>query len=208
MKVHNPIGSKERLFEMFGHLSEMESPETKQILNVAIEKLSQGALKAEQGGSVEAKMLDNYVGINGYDRDRNMYNFNFKMLGHEGDQDGVEMINDVILERFYYQNPQGGKVIELEENQLQEFNDEHGAKLFDIIEEYIDVTPPVEPNGSEEEMGTQEVEMDETMEKKIDSQPYGGSKQEYQDGMGYGDEKPVNPKLRVNEYRKNDKDFV
>jgi len=101
MKVHNPIGSKERLFEMFGHLSEMESPETKQILNVAIEKLSQGALKAEQGGSVEAKMLDNYVGINGYDRDRNMYNFNFKMLGHEGDQDGVEMINDVIFCLLY-----------------------------------------------------------------------------------------------------------
>lgn len=33
--------------------------------------------------------------------------------------------------------------------------------------------------------------------KKEDSQPFGGSKQKYQDGMGYGDEKPVNPELRV-----------
>lgn len=33
--------------------------------------------------------------------------------------------------------------------------------------------------------------------KKQDSQPYGGSKHKYQDGMGYGDEKPVNPELRV-----------
>jgi hypothetical protein len=33
--------------------------------------------------------------------------------------------------------------------------------------------------------------------KKEDSQPFGGSKEKYQDGMGYGDEKPVNPNLRV-----------
>ena len=35
------------------------------------------------------------------------------------------------------------------------------------------------------------------IQKKEDSQPFGGSKQKYQDGMGYGDEKPVNPELRV-----------
>lgn len=197
MKVHNQSGSKERLFEMFGGVAKVKinegvvSPAVKQILAVAFEKLKSGALKAEQGGSVEAKMLDNYVGINGYDRDRNMYNFNFKITGEEGDQDGVEMVNDVYLERFYYQNPRGIKVVELDENELKEFNDEHGADLFDAIEEYIDIQPKETPDD------TVEVDMDENIEKKPDSDPFGGARQEYQDGMGYGDEKPVNPKLRV-----------
>jgi len=197
MKVHNPSGSKERLFEMFGAVAKvkinegMVSPAVKQILTVAFEKLKSGALKAEQGGSVEAKMLDNYVGINGYDRDRNMYNFNFKITGEEGDQDGVEMVNDVYLEKFYYQNPRGIKMVELDENELQEFNQEHGTDLFDAIEEYIDIQPKETPDD------TVEVDMDENIEVKPDSDPFGGARQKYQDGMGYGDEKPVNPKLRV-----------
>lgn len=222
MNVHNKPGSKERLFEMFGTVAKVQinegvmTPEIKQTLEIALEKLKLGALKAEQGGSVEAKMLDNYVGINGYDRDRNMYNFNFKITGEEGEQDGVEMINDVYLERFYYQNPRGIKVVELEENELQEFNKEHGAEMYDAIEEYIDITPKETSAGSEEEIDVQEPEVEESIDKKPESDPYGGARQEYQDGKGYGDEKPVNPKLRVKapeldkfvrEYEEEEEDF-
>jgi hypothetical protein len=199
MEMYNKPGTKERLFEMMNgvnktQINEMVTPETNQIVSMAFEKLRSGALRADKGGSDKSIMqvLDDatYVGINGYDKEGNMYNFNFKITGTEGDQDGVTNVNDVILEKFFYQNPQGQKVVELDQNDLSQFNSANSSKFYDVVDKYVDI----DIQTADEMEG-----MDETIniEIKPDSQPFGGSKEEFQDGSGYVDEKPPNPELRV-----------
>jgi hypothetical protein len=190
MNIKGKNGSKDRLFEMMQGVTRENIHENSwqenlnNTLETAFEKLKTDALTMKQGGSYTSKIQStddtSYIGINGYDSEGNMYNFNFRIEATEGDQEGVGYVNDVILEKFYYQNPQGEKVYDVNEDDLKQFNQQHGAKLYDVIEKYIDSN-----------------ELDENINKKEDSQPYGGSKQKYQDGMGYGDEKPVNSKLRT-----------
>jgi len=190
MNIKGKNGSKNRLFEMMQGVTKENIHENSwqeglnNTLKTAFEKLKTDALTMKQGGSYTSKIQStddtSYIGINGYDSEGNMYNFNFRIEATEGEQDGVGYVNDVVLERFYYQNPQGEKVFDVNEDDLKEFNQQYGAELYDVVEKYIDSN-----------------ELDETINKKEDSQPYGGSKQKYQDGMGYGDEKPVNSKLRT-----------
>ena len=200
MEMYNKPGSKKRLVEMMQGVNKVKINEdfgetqtlnVDDILNTAIVKLSSGALDIEKGGTNRSVMQTingaSYVGINGYDRDKNMYNFNFKITGSEDDQDGVFNIENVILERFYFQNPDGNKVIELDENELRDFNNKTTTDLYDIIEKYIDVD--IKPGEEFDELN----EGDEN----IGSQPYGGSNETFQTGESYVDEKPINPKLRV-----------
>jgi len=199
MEIYNKPGSKERLFEMMNgvnktQINEMVTPETNQIVSMAFEKLRSGALRADKGGSDKSVMqaLDDatYVGINGTDKEGNVYNFNFKITGTEGDQDGVTNVNDIILEKFFYQNNQGQKLVDLDQNDLSQFNSANSSKFFDVVDKYVDI---------DIQTGDEMEGMDETIniEIKPDSQPFGGSKEEFQDGSGYADEKPTNPELRV-----------
>jgi hypothetical protein len=173
---------------------EMETTDTQQILNTAFQKLKSGALEMDQGGSHSSASQSindkTYVGINGFDSQKNMYNFNFEVIGSETDQDGVLNIVDVELERFYYQDSGGMQKIELDQDDLREFNQKHDSgELYDAIEKYIDVD--IEASDDLTEV------FNWSIDKKEESDPFGGARQKYQDGMGYGDEKPVNPELRV-----------
>lgn len=195
MNIKGKAGSKERLLEMMQGVNKVTINESawqdrlNDTVNDAFKKLKSGALKLNQGGSNKATMQtvgdQSYIGVNGYDAQGNMYNFNFRIEATEGDQDGVGFVNDVVLEEFSYTNPQGQKVFDVNEDDLRDFNKQHGPELYDAIEDYIDMDTQ-----AGEELG-------ETIEKKKESDPYGGSSQDYQDHMGYGDEKPVNPKLRT-----------
>lgn len=199
MRIHNTPGSKERLYEMMSNVNKVKLNENSwqknlnQTLSTAIDKLKSGALKIEQGGSNKTTMqtIDDtiYVGINGYDSNKNMYNFNFKINTTEGDQDDVYNVQDVELEKFYYQNPQGEKVFDVNEDDLIDFNRQHGSELYDIIEKYVDVD--IQPGEEYDEMS------ESKFENKKHSEPFGHDKSKYQDGSGYVDEKPVNSKLRV-----------
>jgi len=195
MNIKGKAGSKERLFEMMQGVNRTKlnenywKDELNETLNYAYEKLKSGALKIGQGGSNSAVLQTvgdtSYIGINGYDDEGNRYNFNFRIEGTEGGQDGEVTVQNVVLEKFYHEDPNGRKVFDVNEDDLTEFNKQHGSELYDVIEKYIDT----EPEGNEE--------LGETIEKKKESDPYGGSSQDYQDSMGYGDEKPVNPNLRT-----------
>lgn len=195
MNIKGKAGSKERLLEMMQGVNKVtinESAWQERLNNTvsdAFQKLKSGALKIDQGGSNRAIMQSvddkSYVGINGYDAQGNAYNFNFRIEATEGDQDGVGYVNDVVLEEFSYTNPQGQKVFDVNEDDLRDFNNQHGSELYDVIEGYMD---------TDTQAGE---ELDEEIKKKEESDPYGGSSQDYQDHMGYGDEKPVNSKLRV-----------
>lgn len=198
MRIYNKSGSKERLLEMMKGVNKIKLNEEtfgdslSNTLEEALQKLKSGALNMEQGGSYRSGMQTVndtiYVGINGYDRNKNMYNFNFKITGTEDDIDGVTNVQDVILEKFYYQNPQGQKVFDVNEDDLVNFNAKHGSELYDVIEKYIDVD--IKPGEEFDKMG-------EDVEKKENSYPYNQPRDKFQDDMGYGDEKPVNSKLRV-----------
>lgn len=256
MRVNSSPGSKERLFEMMSGVNKVKLNENSwqeglsQTLNVAFDKLKSGALKPEQGGTFSSSMQTindiTYVGINGYDREKNMYNFNFKINAVETGQDDVLNIQDVELEKFSYHNSQGEKVFDVNEDDLTEFNSQHSGELYDVVEQYIDLDPAKSNVGeayedyntpednklqnkysgnwspediekakekysksgintgnlSDEEfetmMGDYETSLRESkVENKEQSEPFGGSGQDYQDGSGYVDEKPVNSKLRV-----------
>lgn len=188
MEVFKKRGSKERLLEMMQGVNKVKININESILDDGILEKGLEHLKRNTLKSIKTVMQNiddaSYVGINGYDSENNMYNFNFKIIGSESEQDNVYNVQDVILENFYYQNNQGKKIADYDEEDLSDFNKRHGSELYDIIDNYM---------GYE----TNPKEVDENVDKKEDSQPFGGSKQEYQDGMGYGDEKPVNAKLRV-----------
>ena len=170
MKIYNKIGSKERLFEMMQgvnkvKLNENRDQELNNTLMTAIQKLKSGALRVDQGGTNKTALQTvndaSYVGINGYDAEKNMYNFNFKITGMEGDQDGVFNIDDVILEKFYFQNPQGEKVFDVDENQLVDFNKQYGSQLYDIVEKYVG--EDLQPAGEfDEESETLQEDVDDT----------------------------------------------
>lgn len=217
MEVFKKRGTKERLVEMMQAVNKINLTENTQYGQHALYKTTTGSQSGPWGKKYNSNLNEelsptinhvfealemlksvglrdektvmqntddgSYVGINGFDDKGNMYNFNFKLVGSEGDQEGVLNLNDVILEKFYFKSADNNSVIDLDENDLNEVNEKYGPELYDVVEKYID--------------NDQDKEIDENIEKKIDSQPFGGSKNKYQDGSGYGDEKPVNPKLRV-----------
>lgn len=194
MNIKGKAGSKQRLFEMMQGVNKTNlnenywKDELFNILKQGIDILKSNSLK---NYSSNLQTIDevSYIGINGYDSEGNMYNFNFKINAVEGDQEGVGKIQDVVLENFYFKNKNGETVFDVNEDDLIEFNKQYGSELYDIIEKYID--------GGEIAQDKSDEELDETIENKEDSQPYGGSKEKYQDGSGYVDEKPVNSKTRT-----------
>ncbi len=199
MKYYEKYGSKERLFEMMSRvnkvtINEEATPEEMKVLEDAYEKLKRGALNIRQGGE-RATVLQNteegsFVEIGGRDASNNEYLFNFKIEGDEMGQDDTFQIEDVEVIKFHFNTADNSMVVDLEGDDLKNFNERYGANLYDTIERYVDIEiqPQLQDIGER---------IYEEIAKKMDSQPYGGSKHEFQDGMGYGDEKPVNPKIRT-----------
>lgn len=199
MRIYDKHGSKERLLEMMSRvnkvsINEVATPEEMRVLEDAYEKLKRGGLNIRQGGE-RSTVLQNteegsFVEIGGKDSLNNEYLFNFKIEGDEMGQDDTFQIEDVEVIKFHFNTADNSMVVDLEGDDLKNFNDRYGANLYDTIEKYIDIDirPQVQDIGER---------IYEEIAKKMASQPFGGYQQEFQDGMGYGDEKPVNSALRV-----------
>ena len=204
MKILTQVGSKERLIEMFQKVNKIKlhedfnlnnnnSIDINSILNQAFESLINGELSIQKGGSsnTTVQLEDNksIVNIIGIDKNKNRFSFVFKLNYNEGDQDNTYNVNDIELMRFIFKNSNDQKTIELDKNELSDFNKDNSEKYFDIITNFadVDLTKSEEPIDS----------LYEDAIKKIDSYPFGGGNERMQTGKAYADEKPVNPKLRV-----------
>lgn len=195
MKIYKPIGSKERFAEIFqgvtktrlneAFMSDASSMNPENVLNMAFEQLKSGGLKIEQSNS-QGSGEQSYVELVCKDRQGNDITFTFKVQSSAGEQDGVYNVNGVMLTNFTFDSPDGEEVVELDESGLRRFNAQHGKELFDAIQQYITVEDE-EPIDS----------LYEDAIKKIDSYPYGGGSDRMQTGKAYGDEKPINPAIRV-----------
>ena len=194
MKIYTPIGSKDRLFEMFENVNKIKLNEdmnsileNNTVLEMSFDKLNSGNLNVKNKNT-QTNDNETFVELDCTDERNNVIKFIFKLTAREGDQEGVFGIDSVTMTNFKYQDVSGGGNIEVDENGLKQFNAERSEDLFGIVSDYAD-------------FDTQEPEIDETyMEviKKIDSYPFGGTPRTMQTSKAYADEKSTNPKLRVN----------
>lgn len=199
MRIYKPIGSKDRLFEIFQKVNTVNLNEgmfesdgqdinAQNILNNTFNQLKNNGLdileKNTQGGD------ESFLELKCKDNQGNNIIFRFETNSSEGDQEGVYNVNDVKLINFIFNS--GNENVELDKDGLTEFNSEHSGELFDVIEKYIDI------ESSEPEDFNELAEAIKLIDAiKKDSYPYGGGSDELQNGKAYADEKPVNPKLRV-----------
>ncbi|MFA5366472.1 MAG: DUF5661 family protein [Dehalococcoidia bacterium] len=195
MKVFDKIGSSERLLDIFQKVNKIRLDEAvvqnyskTGVLDVAFNDLKNGVLNIEQSNT-QTDNDQTFVEITAIDKQNDNLTFTFKANLSEGDQDGVFSVNEVALISFTFDAADGSETVELTENDLRRFNMQHKNELFDIVQKYIDAE-----EGAPEEMD----EIYEEAAKKIDSYPFGAKDRE---GMvkpiQYADEKPTNPKLRV-----------
>lgn len=196
MKIYKQTGSKERLFEMMERVNKVSIKEfvgnstqnlnSNNVLDVAYNELVSKKLDIKQSNT-QSVNDDTYVELLCLDTQGNNITFTFKTSASEGEQDGVYNVNDVILTSFSFDDATTGEVIDLDENDLRMFNQQHGKELFNVIEDYVDYEEP-QPEIDEEYINAI---------KKIDSYPFGGGKHDMQTSKAYADEKPTNSKLRV-----------
>lgn len=204
MRIYKPVGSKDRLIEIFQKVNKVKLNEdlgfgtmdVKTVLTKGFQALKNGELTIQGGGSnnTTIQMTDDnsVVEINGIDNDKNNYTFVFKLEFSEGDQEGVYNVQSVKIQNFSYSNANGSKTFNLDEGALENFNTQYTNELFDIIEKYVDVKGS-QPQNTEE--------LDEAIKLidaiKKDSYPYGGGSDRMQTGKAYADEKPTNDAVRV-----------
>ena len=192
MKVFKPIGSKERFAEIFQGVTKVnlnegfgQSFNPQAVLDLSFTQLKNGQLNIVRSNS-QAKGDQSYVELVCKDKQGNDIVFIFKVNAKGGDQDGVFNVNDVVMTSFAFDSTTNDESVEMDEKGLQQFNAKYGNELFDVIDKYIDV---------EEEQPVDSLYEDAI--KKIDSYPFGGNPERMQTNAAYGDEKPINPIIRV-----------
>ena len=140
------FNTKQRLFEMTEKVNKIKINEnltqTVNLLDYAIKNLIAGALQPEKGGSnntiLQSEEGESFITIDGSDMNNNNYHFRFKILG-EDEGDASYTVTDVNLIEFSFTKENENLNVELAENspELDDFNKEHGAELYDALEEYI-----------------------------------------------------------------------
>jgi hypothetical protein len=200
MRIYNPVGSKDRLLEIFQKVNNLKLNESmfesngqdngQNVLNNAFNQLKNNGLNVlkqdTQGGD------DSFLQLNCKDNQGNNIIFRFETNSSEGDQEGVYNVNKTALINFVFNSARGDENIELGKNELQDFNSEHGNELFDVIDKYVDIESDEDENYDEL---AEAIKLIDAI--KQDSYPFGGSPDDLQTGKGYADENPVNPALRV-----------
>ncbi len=194
MKVLKQIGSKERFLEMFQNVNKIKLNEAfgqglnpQSVLNVAFSDLKNGVLKVQQS-KTQTNDNKSFIELLCIDKESNNITFTFVTQVQESDQEGVFDVTDVGLESFSFDSARSDdESVELSGDMLKQFNMQHKNEMFNIVDKYIDV---------EEEETIDSLYEDAV--KKIDSVPYKGGSERMQTHKAYVDEKPTNPKLRVN----------
>jgi hypothetical protein len=205
MRINKPIGSKDRLVEIFQKVNNVKLNENlmemggtnlnpESVLNLAFNQLKNKKLRIEHSNT-QATGNESYVEISSTDPQGNSITFTFKANSTEGDQEGVFNINQVILHSFTFDSADGEESIELAEDGLKRFNQQHANEMLDAIQEYLDVEPENVGNAEESNELAEAVKVIDGIKK--DSSPYGGGFDKMQTGQNYGDKKPTNDKVRV-----------
>ena len=195
--MYKPTGSKDRLFEMMQKVNRIslnedfnqpqENGGSESILNATFEQLVDGTIKVQQSNT-QTEENESYLEVKCLDTNNNNATFVFKINASVGDQDGVFNIDSASLVDFEYKNARTNQMIVMNESELGQFNNEHTNEILNIASDNADFE-------------TGESEIDEEYAnaiKKIDSYPFGGGSTRMQTGKAYADQKPNNPKLRVN----------
>ena len=194
MKIYNSKGSKERFIEVMERVNKIkinesvfDADESKNILDSSFNKLMTEELTIKQTNT-NVSGDKSFVELICVDENNNEIIFNFEAQTAEGDQDGVFNLTNVETKMFSFESADGTKTINVDENGLKDFNQQHQNKLIDIVSKHIDVKKeePVEDGIYEEAI------------KLIDKVPYRLGTQNMQTHKAYADEKPTNPDLRVN----------
>ena len=205
MRINKPVGSKERLVEIFQKVNKVKLNENllemggvglnpENVLNMAFNQLKNKRLNVEHSNT-QANGAESFVELMCVDNQGNNITFTFKTTSSEGDQDGVFNVGSVILSTFSFDSADGEESVELAEDGLKRFNQQHANEMFDVIQDYLDV----EPQGAESAETSNElaeaIKLIDAIKK--DSSPYGGGFDKMQTGKNYGDKKPTNDAVRV-----------
>lgn len=193
MKVFKEIGSKDRFVDMFQKVNKIELHEAfgvnlnpKNVLETAFNDLKSKRLKVESNNT-QVTDEGNFVELICVDKQGNNITFVFSIEAKESDQEDVFEIGGAKLTAFSYDDVNSGESVEMDENGMKFFNEEHKDEIINIVDEFADVE-------TEEPVDT----LYEEAIKKIDSYPFDfGKKEHQQTGKAYADEKPTNPDLRV-----------
>ena len=193
MKIYTPIGSKERLVEMFQRVNRVKLSEglgqsynPQNVLEMAFEGLKNGNLDVLHSNS-QANGDQSFIELVCKDKQGNNITFVFKTNSTAGDQEGVYSVNNVSMTSFSFDDPTGEDTVEMDEPALRQFNAQHTNDLFDAIQEYIDVEDEEPVDSLYEDAITM-----------IDASfPFGGNPEKMQTSQAYGDEKPTNDAVRV-----------
>ena len=195
MKIHKPIGSKERFLEMFQGVNKLQINELStnvmqtgtQLIEKAFEELRNKVASIKQTNT-HTIGDDNFIEIITNDNEGNQITFTFKVNSTEADQDGVYNVDNAALTKFNVTSENFN--VDWDENMkfVQEFNANHGSEIMDVVSEFANFETDA-PNVDDE--------VYEDAIKLIDKVPYEKGTETIQTNKAYGDEKPTNPDLRV-----------
>ena len=207
MRVNKQIGSKERFLEIFQGVNKVKLNENlmemgganlnpENVLNMSFNELKNNRLNVEHSNT-QASGEESYVELMCTDKQGNNITFTFKTISQEGDQEGVFNVDNVSLFTFSFDSAEGDETVEIAEDGLKRFNQQHANEMFNVVEKYLDV----EPQGIASAETSSSEELEEAIKLidaiKKDSSPYGGGFDKMQTGKAYADEKPTNTKVRV-----------
>jgi len=195
MKILTPIGSKDRLFEMFQGVNKSLLNEIAtnvmqtgtQLVQKAFEELKNKQAQVKQT-NIQTVNDENFVEIITVDETGKEITFTFKVNSSEDDQDGVYNVGDAVLTEFKIKSPTLN--VEMPENMpaVQEFNQNHSSEIMDVVSQYADF---------ETDTVSVDDEIYEEAVKFIDKIPYKKGSEEIQTHKAYADQKPTNPEVRV-----------
>jgi len=197
MKVHNPIGSKERFLEMFQGVTKVNLNEVAtgamqtgtELVAKAFEELKNKVASIKQTNT-QTVDNENFVEIITNDQEGNEITFSFKIASTEADQDGVFNVDNAVLSKFKIKSPTLN--VEMPENMqaVQDFNAAHGDEIMSVVGEYADFETNTMSVDDNEDVYAEAVKL-------IDKVPYKKGSEEIQTHKHYADQKPTNPEVRV-----------
>ncbi len=202
MKIHEPIGSKERFLEMYQGVNKLKLNEEAfggiNPLEAAFDALVNGKLNIEQVNN-QVNGDESIVELAAKDEAGNDIVFKFGVASSKTDQDDVNQINAVKL----ISSSINGQ--ESDENSLQNLNANRQQDMINAISEYVEFESVSDTDVSDE--------MYEDAVRFIDKVPYKKGTEQIQTSQAYGDEKPTNPDVRVqspelNQFVKEVQDYV
>lgn len=188
MKVYSKVGSKERFVEMMQNVNKMKLNEAfmqdveTSVVGQVIDFLLSGQMDIRntktlvEGENTFIEISAVYGG--------NIVEFRFKVEGDEGEQDDVFHIKNATL--IGVELNHGQEKYNENSEEVMDINDSRGSEFIDFLSDFVDF-------GDD----TDSEDVFEEAMKLIDKIPYKKGSETLQTQKAYADQKPVNPKLRV-----------